>query len=75
MVPPGQNAAMIANRNVRALTWRQICERHGGSGPRGSHQWGKTPIRPFPSRTSSILLSFRMHAARRRDKNFAPRLT
>ena len=25
-------------------------ELHAGSGPRGSHQLGKTPIRPFPTR-------------------------
>jgi hypothetical protein len=26
-----------------------IHERQAGSGPRGSHQLGKTPIRPFPT--------------------------
>ena len=32
-------------------------ERHAGSGPRGSHQLGKTPIRPFPTAFGRILVS------------------
>jgi hypothetical protein len=48
MLPPSQNAALIAVAIFRAAAERQIYERHAGSGPRGSHQLGKTPIRLLP---------------------------
>ena len=32
-----------------------IHERHAGSGSRGSHQLGKTPIRPLPTRNNFLL--------------------
>jgi hypothetical protein len=35
---------------------RMYVTRHGGSGLRGSHQLGKTPIRPLPSRTFPIFI-------------------
>ena len=57
MTPPGHSAAMIAVADTRAPGWRLICERHAGSGPRGSHQLGKTPIRPLPTAFCRIPVS------------------
>jgi hypothetical protein len=63
MVPPGQNAAMIANTNARALAQRQICERHAGAAfegriSRARPQFGRS--RRAPSYIAEFL---RMYAA------------
>jgi len=44
-----RNAAIIASERSDAKVAANL-RRHAGSGLRGSHQLGKAPIRPFPTR-------------------------